>query len=131
MAASYASKAEVLALAPELPDNAVLTLIVDTITQQLIDLDEWGDDAKEGHRTLAAHYGTIILNPSGVSGPVTARKIDKIGENYASGGVVDAELGLTVYGRMHVALRSMLSNLVTQSAGNEPPGFSLPDERIL
>jgi len=132
MSAAYATKEDVIALAPELQafDGTKLALIVDTITAAMLDAELWGDLLSEGHQTLAAHWATITLNPSKAAGPVVARAIDKISESYAAGNFADAELGLTEYGRMHLALLAALPTQTPQSAGTEPIDWALPDGRI-
>ena len=129
MAAAYATKAELLAFAPELPDTAQLQLWL-TITQSMLRAAEWGDVLSDGHLTLAAHFCTVSLNPSAAGGPITARSIDKISESYAAQAIADTELGLTVYGRAHIALRDNLPTQLSTSDGNDPPDWALPDQRI-
>lgn len=124
----------VIDLAPELgPTNPVLELVV-VITCKMITLsfDIWGDLADEGHRTLAAHFATLILGggASGSTGPVTSRTLDKLSESYAAGAFDDAELSATKYGRLHLALLGSLRTQRAVSDGTDPPEWELPDRRI-
>ncbi len=129
MPAVFATVADVVALAPELIPSPQLTLIVETITTNLIDLAHWGDLALEGHRTLAAHFATMLLNSANATGVVTSRKIDKIGETYLAGPASDAELATTKYGRLHIELRKQL--IQTAAFGEDDRGWQLDDGRII
>ena len=131
MAQAYATKADVLELAPELTayDGAVLDLIVDEISQAMIELAAWGTRASYGHMTIAAHLATLVLNPAAATGVVTARSIDKLGESYATGTITDADLATTKYGRMHAELRKRL--VQSSSFGETSRDWGLPDGRIL
>jgi hypothetical protein len=138
MAAILATQQQVLDLAPQLVDAAAddpvqFALIVDTITPCMLVQSHWGTKLDEGHRTLAAHFATLCLNPGAVGGVVTARSIDKISESYAVGAFEDAEMSTTKFGRMHLALLAALRVRQSRSvsAGNDPPDFSLPEKRIM
>ena len=126
MPAAFATVADVQALAPELVSSAQLTLIVETITTNLIDLIHWGDLAFEGHRTLAAHFATSLLNSANATGVVTSRKIDKIGETYLAGPSSDADLATTKYGRLHLELRRVEGK--HQREGVVDPGVGIDDD---
>jgi hypothetical protein len=128
--ATYATTADVLALAPELAAfaGAQFDLIVDVITRELIDLGAWGDKALDGHRTIAAHFATCILNPTAATGSVTSRKIGQIGETYNVTMSTD-DLSKTKYGLMHIALRNSLVGTMSFSDGSR--GWVLPDGRVL
>lgn len=133
MAQACVTKTEVLALAPELTDDAVLLLIVSLTCKMITEsFDVWGDLADEGHRTLAAHFATLIqgAGAAGASGTVTSRSIDKLSESYSTGNITDAELGSTKYGRLHLALLGSLRTQRAVSEGGEVPEWELPDGRI-
>lgn len=129
MARAFATKDEVLVIAPALPDNDQLSAII-VSTQNLIRLNEWGDAASEGHKYIAAHFGTLLLTPSAVAGPVTSRKIDKISETYLATAIGDGELSQTSFGRLYMMLRDNLRLQRSSSSGVTPPGWALPDERV-
>lgn len=107
MAKRYATKAEVLALATELTDEAPLDVIVE-MTQSMVNLETWGSKASVAHQALAAHFATEVMNPAGATGPVASRTIDKLAESYAVTAPSDAELGTTKYGRLYLMLRKGL-----------------------
>lgn len=128
MSASYATKAQVMALTG-LSDSAALETIVE-LTQAMLRADVWGDALSQGHLTLASHYAVVKLDPSQLGGPVASRTIDKISESYAVAPVSDADLASTSYGQMHIALRRNLAAKVPYGTGETLPDFSLPDGRI-
>lgn len=110
MSASYATVADVIALAKELAgvDSDQLELIVDVISHEMIDAGAWGSKLFEAHRLLAAHVATIELNPSGATGLVASRTIGQISESYQASTPTDAEFGATKYGRYYLLLRRTL-----------------------
>lgn len=133
MAQACVTKSAVIELAPGLADDAVLDVVV-AITCKIIEqaFDIWGDLADEAHRTLAAHFATILQSegPSGATGAVTSRTIDKLTESYAAGNFEDAELGSTKYGRLHAALLASLRTQIAISDGTAIPDWGIPDGRI-
>lgn len=139
MSAEYASTVDVIALAPELAvvDPTQLALVVDTITQRMLTVAEWGETLHEGHRTLAAHWAVVELLSGAGAGPpgaVTSRRVDKVQESYASpgsgAGLSDAELASTKYGRMHIALRDTLEQAC--SFGGDTDGWEFEEDgRVL
>lgn len=131
MAAEHATPADVVDLAPELCSHAGPQLdIIVAITQELIELSAWGNKAKLAHTTLAAHFACVVFNTPSAVGAVTSRRIDKIQENYASGGSsTDDALKGSKFGPLHKALRDSLS--ASKSWGEPDRGWALPEGRIL
>src|SRR5688572_28034258 len=115
MAAACATKAEVLAFAPELTDSPTLDVIIE-ITCSMLSVEAWGEKLSLGHLLLAAHYATEITNSSAASGTVTARSIDKLSESYATA-VATGAFASTKYGRLFDALRK---SLATAASWYEP-----------
>lgn len=133
MAQACVTSAAVLVLAPELTAGTLLDLVVEITCKMVTDrFDVWGDLSDEAHRTLAAHFATLILSDasSGPTGPVTSRSLDKLSESYAAGNFDDAELSATKYGRLHLALFGSLRTQLAQYEGTEVPSWALPDGRV-
>lgn len=137
MAAVPATIADVIARAPELEAASLAQPAAFQLTLDdalcLLDQACWGDALDKAHANLSAHWLTVQFNPAGVGGVVTSRRIDKIQESYSVGAFADSELATTKYGRRYLAMLKQLETSFSTavSDGNDPPDFSLPDERIL
>lgn len=123
-ATCLADGAALIAKVPSLSSfaGAELDEIVAT-TCDMLQVDIWGDKLERAHTWLAAHFCTVILDPSGATGPVVSRTLDKLSESYAVGSFDDAELGSTKYGRLYLALRASLRQHRAYSTGTTPPDW--------
>ena len=131
MANACVTSAELVVTVPELASlaGAELDEIVAT-TCDMVHADIWGDKRSRAHTWLAAHYATVILNPSGAGGAVTSRTMGSISESYGTGMVEDSELASTKYGRLYLGLRKSLRQRKAHSAGTQPVNWDLGDERV-
>lgn len=121
MPARLATKAEVLTLAPELTDDAVLDELIE-VAGTMINVGCWGSKASKGHAALAAHLATTVQSNQQQQGqdpvgPIGSRSIGSISVGYTSKRLEDGisvvtpsdpELGTTTYGRLYLILRKSL-----------------------
>lgn len=110
MAARYASSAEVIALAPEFTGQEATIDVWLSLAECWIAPDVWGDCASQAHALLAAHM--LTTSPAGAAaggegfghGPVSGRSNGPASVSYATPTPTDADLALSSYGRLFVAL---------------------------
>jgi len=124
MPAVYATKSQIIALAPELVDDATLDALI-AMAASMLDVATWGDKLFDGHWTLSAHLSTVQTNQDAI---VASRGLDKLSESYAVPGD-NPELMTTKYGRLHAMLAKTIG--VTTSRTSTARGWPLPDRRIL
>lgn len=131
MAAACITSIDLTTAVPDLASFAgpELDEIVAT-TCDMLHVDIWGDKLSRAHLWLAAHFATVVLNPSEAAGMVASRTLDKISESYVAGSFEDAEMSATKYGRLHMALRKSLRQKRAVTSAVAPPDWSLPDGRI-
>jgi len=109
MPARLATKAEILTLAPELTDDAVLDELIE-VAGTMINVGCWGSKASKGHAALAAHLASSLQSSgsTGPAGPIASRAIGSISVSYAGQPPSDPELGRTKYGELYLILRKSL-----------------------
>jgi len=109
MSATYATAADVIAIAPELSgvDATVLDSLVDEAKHHIV-ASSWGTKMLDGHRLLVAHFATINFFPENAVGAIASRTFDKLSESYAVGAVSDTDLARTKYGERFMRLRKTL-----------------------
>lgn len=114
MAQRLATKAEVLAVAPEFqsldPPRLALVDVLLEIAGTMISLRTWKAKASHGHALLTAHL--VASHPDVTSaaegGPLASVTVGPVSKSYAVTASKDTELGTTTYGRMYLAMRKTL-----------------------